>query len=93
LKISYIKKTKKELEIEVDGEGHTLFNPIRKILFEDKSVVFAGYHIEHPMIGRTRFLIRTDGTKTAKEAFIDAIDSLKDKIKDLREDFLEIKTD
>ncbi len=91
MKVNFIKKSKKELELEIDGEGHTLFNPIRKALFKDKSVVFAGYHVEHPMIGQTRFVIKTDGSKTAKEALIDAIDSLKNEIKDLKEAFLESK--
>lgn len=91
MKVNFIKKTKRELEIEVEGEGHSLFNALRKVLFEDNSVIFAGYHIKHPMIGKTVFMIKTDGNKTAKDALTDAINNLRGKIGEFREKFLEVK--
>ena len=46
-----IKDTKKELEIEITGESHSLCNTIRKTLMEDDDVEAAAYVIEHPIIG------------------------------------------
>ncbi|MFX1363110.1 MAG: RpoL/Rpb11 RNA polymerase subunit family protein, partial [Promethearchaeota archaeon] len=42
----------------MSGEGHTLFSALRKILFEDKDVSFAGYDVEHPILGSTKFYLR-----------------------------------
>ncbi|MHA1754411.1 MAG: DNA-directed RNA polymerase subunit L [Candidatus Odinarchaeia archaeon] len=91
MKVNFLKKSKNEIKLEVEGEGHTLFNVLRKILFEDKSVEFAGYHVQHPILGKTIFRIKTDGSKTAKKALIDGLERLKGKTVEFRKKFTEAK--
>jgi len=59
------------LEFEVDGETHTLLNPLRMELMNIEGVVFAAYKIIHPLFDKARFVVRTDKTK------IKALDALK----------------
>ena len=49
MKINILKKTKNELKIEIEGEGHTFCNLLQDALLEDKSVEMAGYDIPHPL--------------------------------------------
>lgn len=53
-----IKDEKKELEIEITGESHSLCNALRKVLMEDKNVESAAYVIDHPIIGQPRLHIK-----------------------------------
>ncbi|MDD1763835.1 MAG: DNA-directed RNA polymerase subunit L [Methanobacteriaceae archaeon] len=53
-----IKDEKKELEIEITGESHSLCNAIRTVLMEDKNVESAAYVIDHPIIGEPRLYIK-----------------------------------
>jgi DNA-directed RNA polymerase subunit L len=91
MKINYLKKSKNEIQLEVEGEGHSLFNPLRKILFEDKSVIFAGYYVKHPMKEDTIFSIKTDGSKLAKNALMDGIERLRERIAEFKKKFSQAK--
>ncbi|MDP3066682.1 MAG: DNA-directed RNA polymerase subunit L [Methanobacteriaceae archaeon] len=53
-----IKDEKKELEIEITGESHSLCNALRKVLMEDKNVESTAYVIDHPIIGQPRLHIK-----------------------------------
>ncbi|MEG3224721.1 MAG: DNA-directed RNA polymerase subunit L [Methanobacteriales archaeon Met13] len=53
-----IKDEKKELEIEITGESHSLCNALRKVLMEDKNVESTAYIIDHPIIGQPRLHIK-----------------------------------
>ncbi len=53
-----IKNEKKELEIEITGESHSLCNALRTVLMEDKNVESAAYVIDHPIIGQPRLYIK-----------------------------------
>jgi DNA-directed RNA polymerase subunit L len=53
-----IKDEKKELEIEITGESHSLCNALRTVLMEDKNVESAAYVIDHPIIGQPRLYIK-----------------------------------
>lgn len=55
-----VKKTSdRELEIEVQGEGHTLGNMLAKELQEMEEVELAYYEIPHPLQDRMLIYIRT----------------------------------
>ncbi|GAB4308188.1 MAG: hypothetical protein Kow0019_04510 [Methanobacteriaceae archaeon] len=69
-----IKDTKKELEIEIDGESHTLCNALRKILMEDKDVLSAAYVIEHPIVGEPKLYINA---KNPRKSLKNASETLK----------------
>ena len=53
-----IKDEKKELEIEITGESHSLCNALRTVLMEDRNVESAAYVIDHPIIGQPRLYIK-----------------------------------
>ena len=72
------------LEFEVDGETHTLLNPLRMELMEIDGVIFAAYKIIHPLVDKARFIVRTDPTKiSAIDALRKAKENLKKKILNL----------
>ncbi|PCN49990.1 DNA-directed RNA polymerase subunit L [Candidatus Geothermarchaeota archaeon ex4572_27] len=64
------------LVFEVKGEGHTLCNALREALLMDRSVVFAAYRIDHPLISNPVFTVRTDGSKRPEEALVEAADRI-----------------
>ncbi len=77
-----IKDTKNELEIELEGESHTLCNVLRKILMEDKDVRAAAYVIEHPIIGEPKLYIRG---KNPRKSLMNAAETLKSRCEELKD--------
>jgi DNA-directed RNA polymerase subunit L len=59
LKVRILNKTKNELKIEVEEEGHTFCNVVQKALLEDKRVDLAGYNIPHPLTSNPTIYLRT----------------------------------
>jgi len=78
MEIKPIKKTKKELELEIIGEDETLLNPIKQRLLEENEVEYAEYFIDHPLIGKPKLYL-----KTKKE---NPIEVLKKTVKSLEKD-------
>ena len=68
-----------------------MFNALRKILFEDENVEFAGYHVTHPIAGKTLFRVKTKKSASAKKALVDGINRLKERISEFRDKFAEAK--
>ncbi|MHA1594821.1 MAG: DNA-directed RNA polymerase subunit L [Candidatus Baldrarchaeia archaeon] len=77
MKVKVLEKTDKTIEIELDGEGHTFCNLLRKYLIDDERVTFAGYRIDHPLIGKTKIYVRTDGTIDPIDALLSATERIK----------------
>ena len=48
MELKTIKKTTKELELEITGETETLLNPITEVLFEYDDVDYTSYLSDHP---------------------------------------------
>ncbi|MHA1832438.1 MAG: DNA-directed RNA polymerase subunit L [Candidatus Baldrarchaeia archaeon] len=88
MKIKILERTDREMEFELEGEGHTLCNLLRKVLLEDEDVTFAGYRIEHPLIGKPKVYVRTNGEKDPLEAVIEAAKKIKKMAEEFREAFL-----
>ncbi len=61
MKLTVIRSTDNELEIEIVGENETLLNPIKQALLADKDVEFAEYIIEHPLLATPKIFLRTKG--------------------------------
>ena len=80
--IELVKKEKNYAEFLLKGEKHSFPTLLKFYLLKDSSVVFASYELDHPVIGTPRFIVRTDGKKSAEKALEDAIKAL---IKDLKE--------
>jgi len=58
MELKTIKKSAKELEIDVIGEDETILNPITQALLQDKDVDYASYLTDHPDSNRRRLYLR-----------------------------------
>jgi len=58
MKLETIKKTSKELELEITGENETMLNPITEKLLQDEDVDYASYIVDHPDSKKRRLYIR-----------------------------------
>ncbi|MBI5397955.1 DNA-directed RNA polymerase subunit L [Candidatus Woesearchaeota archaeon] len=76
MELNILEETKTKLVMDVNGEGHTLCNLLKKELWKNKHVKAAGYHVNHPLVGTPRFVVETDG-ENPKEALIAAAKSMK----------------
>ncbi|MCY0858955.1 MAG: DNA-directed RNA polymerase subunit L [Sulfolobaceae archaeon] len=73
MEIKVVKEDKNYLEIEIQGEEHTLGNLIAGLLRRVNGVTFVTYNKPHPLIDTIYIKILTDGTITPKEALLKAI--------------------
>lgn len=89
MKIQILAKNEKEIEFEIEGEGHTLCNLLRKVLLEDEDVIFAGYRIEHPLVGKPKVYVRTNGKKDPFDAIIEAAKKIKNMAEEFHKTLLE----
>jgi DNA-directed RNA polymerase subunit L len=83
------KRDKQELQIEVTGEGHSFCIALQNFLLKDDSLDFAGYSIQHPLIGNPVISLRTKGRRRPENALIEATKSLNKTLEELRKTFLE----
>ena len=74
MKIKVLKKTSNELEIEVEGVGHSLCNIVQKRLLEEENVDLAGYYIPHPLASTPVIYVRTRGKLKPEEALSKAVE-------------------
>ncbi len=58
MKLNVKAKDENYIELEIEGEDHTLPNAIKDILLEDDSVEFASYVIDHPDMSAPRLIVR-----------------------------------
>jgi len=74
LEIRILKRTERELRIEVVGESHTLLNLLQRELVKDPEVEVGGYDVVHPLEKPIRSImyIRTRGKKP-EEALLEAV--------------------
>lgn len=90
MEIKTIKKTAKELELEITGETETILNPITEVLLNYKEVDYASYMAEHPESNKRRLYIRVSNGKPV-DILKKAVKYLQDEIKTFSKDF-ETKT-
>src|SRR4030043_1177626 len=78
LKINVLKKTDKELKIEIEGSGHGLCNLLQKKLLEERSVDMAGYDIPHPLASNPVIFVRTKGSAKPEEVLKKAAEKARE---------------
>jgi len=86
MKIKVLKKTSKELEIEVEGVGHSLCNLVQKKLLEEENVDLAGYDIPHPLASSPVIYVRTKGKLKPEEALSKAVEKARRMNEDFRKE-------
>jgi len=90
MELKTIKKTTKELELEITGENETLLNPIAEVLLQDKNVDYASYMADHPESNKRRLYIRVKQGKP-KEVLLKAVKQLENEVKTFGKNF-EVKS-
>lgn len=66
MKVTATNQGEYNLEVVIEGEGHTLLNLLRDTLLDDDKVLFASYVIDHPMKLAARLALKTDGKNAMK---------------------------
>lgn len=89
MELKTIKKTKKELELEVKDEDATILNPITERLLKDKDVDYASYISGHPEDRRKKLYIRIKKNKKTKpmDTLAKTVKELEKEIKNFSKDF------
>lgn len=83
-----IKKTNKELELEIIGENETILNPITQVLLQHEDVDYATYLTDHPESNKRRLYLRVKKGKP-KEILKKAVKQLEDEVKNFAKNFEE----
>ncbi len=86
MELKTLKKSTKELEIEVIGETETILNPITEVLLQNDDVEYASYLTDHPESKNRRLYIRVKKGKP-EEILKKAVKQLEDEIKLFSKDF------
>jgi DNA-directed RNA polymerase subunit L len=80
MELKTIKKTTKEIELEVIGETETLLNPITEVLLQNSDVDYASYMSDHPESNKRRLFVRVKKGKP-EDALKKAVKQLEDEAK------------
>ena len=80
MELKTIKKSAKELEIEITGETETILNPITEVLLQNNDVEYASYLTDHPESKNRRLYLRVKKGKP-EEILKRAVKQLEDEVK------------
>ncbi|MFH1210028.1 MAG: DNA-directed RNA polymerase subunit L [archaeon] len=86
MEINILKEDKKKIEIEIVGEDSTLINALKDELWNNDAVEVVASNIEHPLVSHPTLILEVN-KKNPREIILSAADSLKEKFKELKEDF------
>lgn len=84
MEISILEEGKGKIEIEIEGEDHTLCNALRDELW-NHDVEISAYNIEHPLISNPTLMVQ--GTGDLKKKLVSASNSLRKLFKEIKENF------
>jgi DNA-directed RNA polymerase subunit L len=84
MEIKILEEKKNRLVFNIEGDGSTIANILKKELWNDEHVKAAGFNVEHPLINVPTFVVETDGADPKKtvSAAIKRIAKQVEKFKD-----------
>jgi len=85
LNLKVLQRSKNELKLEIQGEGHTFCNLLQFVLLQDKGVEIAGYDVPHPLVLSAVLYIRTKRESSPEKALARALA----KVGEMSNEFLE----
>ena len=91
MELKKIRKTSKELELEVTGENETMLNPITEILLKNKDVDYASYITDHPESNKRRLYLRVKKGEPL-DILKKAVKQVESELKDFEKNFSGKKT-
>ncbi|MEK6874853.1 MAG: DNA-directed RNA polymerase subunit L [Nanoarchaeota archaeon] len=71
------------ISFEIEGADHTICNMLKQELYEDETIKVAGYTINHPYVGKPKFIIETKQGGIPRKAITAAIKRLQKTVEDL----------
>ena len=91
MEINVQEHTKHRLIFELQGEGHTFCNILRKELWLDKAPDVAGYTIGHSLVSHPLFVVASDKHDPVK-LLSAAVERLQKKTAELQEKFKKLSS-
>ena len=88
MELEKIKKTSKEIELEITGENETMLNPITEKLLQNEDVDYASYIADHPESNKRRLYIRVKKGEPI-DLLKKAIKQVETELKDFEKKFSE----
>ena|SRR3989338_6715713 len=88
MEIKILDDKKNRLIMEAKGVDHTLCNPLKRELWNDKHIKIASYSIRHPQISVPQIIIETDGDETPRNAIAAAVGRIKKDNAKFKKEFL-----
>lgn len=86
MEIKILKNEKTELEVEFIGADTSIPQLLVARLNEDKSVEFAGFKKEHPIIGNPKVILKTKKKEPAA-VLLEKLEEIKAEVETLRKEF------
>jgi len=62
LKLEVVRVAEDYIEFRAEGETHTLFSPLVEYLSMDPEVEYVTYDVDHPLLERVTFRLKTRGS-------------------------------
>jgi len=66
MEIKILEEKKGRLVFNIEGDGSTIANMLKKELWNDEHVKASGFNVEHPLINVPTFVLETDGADPKK---------------------------
>ncbi len=85
MEIKILEEKKNRLVFNIEGDGSTIANILKKELWNDEHVKAAGFHVEHPLINVPTFVVETDGEE-AKKAVSAALKRIAKQVEKFRDE-------
>lgn len=86
MQINVLEHTKQRLKFELQGEGHTFCNVLRRELWLGKEPEIAGYAIEHSLVSQPIFVLESEKHDPVS-LLTAAVERLQKKTAELQEKF------
>jgi len=90
MEIKILEEKARRLVFEVNSD-HGFCNALKHALLDVKGVTIATYLIDHPLIGRPKFIIETDTSVEPRDAVKKAVEKLKKEATDFKKEINKIK--
>ncbi len=90
MEVKILEEKKNRLVFNMEGDGSTIANILKKELWNDEHVKAAGFNIEHPLINVPTFIVETDSEEAKKavsaalKRIAKSVEKFKDEAKALR---------
>jgi DNA-directed RNA polymerase subunit L len=86
MEVKILKNEKTELEVEFVGADTSIPQLLVARLNEDKSVEFAGFKKDHPLVGNPRIFLKTKKKEPAA-LLLEKLEEIKGEVESLKKEF------